>query len=158
MHGGPAMNGPLLVYRRGREGTVAFPLHRHDVASVQAALDQIDIHFAPPAPAHATPGEKPMPRLVAGLAFVVSLLPGITLPAAIALAVAFFLPGAPTMAAAGVTALAAAVAAAIHPNTTHQVFRFFAVLLGALGCVAFVVAFRGRGDTRTRGPRVMLAA
>jgi hypothetical protein len=159
IHVRPAMNGPLLVYRLGKEES-AFPLHRHDVAAVQAALDQIDIHLATPAAEHATPGEKPLPRVITGLAFVVSLLPGITLPAAIALGVAFFLPGSPTMAAAGVTAIAAAVAAVIHPNTTmaHEVFRFLAGLLGALGCAAFVVAFRGRGDARPRGPRVMLAA
>jgi hypothetical protein len=160
IHVRPAMNGPLLVYRLGREAPAAFPLHRHDVAAVQAALDRIDIHLAPPALAHATPGEKPLPRVITGLAFVISLLPGITLPAAIVLAVAFFLPGAPTMAAAGVTALAAAIAAAIHPNTTmsHAGFLFLAGLLGALGCAAFAVAFRGRGDRRTRGPRIMLAA
>jgi hypothetical protein len=159
IHVRPAMNGPLLVYRLGRQ-EAAFPLHRHDVAAVQAALDQIDIHLATPEPEHATPGEKPLPRLITGVAFVISLLSGITLPAAIALGVAFFLPGSPTMAAAGVTAIAAAVAAAIHPNTTmaDEVFRFLAALLGVLGCAAVVVAFRGRGDVRPRGPRVMLAA
>ncbi len=160
IHVRPALSGPLLVFQLGREETGAFPIHRRDVAAVQAALDRIDIHLAVPVVESATPAEKQRPRLVTGLALVASLFPGITLPASVALAVAFALPAAPTMAAASATALAAAVAAVMRPGTQAftGTFTFSITLLGALGCMAAALAFRGRGDTRMRGPRVMLAA
>jgi hypothetical protein len=62
LHVRPSLAGPLLVFRKGANDTRAFPIHRHDAAAVQAALDRLDVHLGAMPPLRSTPIEKPLPR------------------------------------------------------------------------------------------------
>lgn len=158
IHVRPTLAGPVLVYRRGVEPVSTFPFHRHDAAAVQALLDQVDLHLAP-APAGRTTREKTRPRTLAAGLFLMGVTPGFSVVTMIAALVAFFLPSSAPLAAAGVTAVAAAIAGVQHPpeSVPRNVFYFIALVMSAGGMALFTLALGGR-DERRRGTWVILVA
>ncbi len=155
LHVRPTMTGPLLVFRQGTSATRSFPMHRHDTAAVQAALDRLDIHLGAMPLARSTPIEKPLPRVVTAFAFILSATAG-SIPAMLAAVVAFVTPVPSTMAAAGAAAVVAALAGVLgHPSAVapekHDVTFLSLAVLGVFGCIALALAFRGRGDRRPKG-------
>lgn len=154
LHVRPTMTGPVLVLRLGANETQSFPMHHHDAAAVQAALDRLDIHLGAAPPERATPLARAMPRIVTAFAFILSATAG-SIPAMLAAVIAFVTPAPPTMAAAGAAAVVVALAAL--PGYTSSAgpdqrdLHLFALgVLGVFGIIALGLAFRSRGDRRPR--------
>jgi Zn-dependent protease with chaperone function len=132
------------------------PLRSDAVSAAQAALDVVDERLAP-TPASSSGGMGALTAALVVLAGILAGHPLIVLPPA---AVGLFRPGPAPLAAAGGTALVAALLAAWHADVGSGVRALVSFVLGLAGFVALVAAlarWRREPAARGQGARVALA-